>query len=183
MTWLFENPYPALLAGGITAVSLGFGWVQTGRRWPLNAMIVVLVLTFAALLLERSVVTDREKITATLHRIAALLERNAIDDALEYAHSGSPEVRDQAQNELPRYEFFDVKIKRNLKIDVSPEHVPPKAVAEFNVTVVASTRDGSLNNIRAPRFVKVVFLLDNDGTWRVAEYDHYDPRRGFMERD
>lgn len=183
MTWLFENPLPTILIGGGTALLLGFGWVQTGNRWPLHLLVAALLLTFAGVLVERWTVTDREQITTILHDIAALVERNEIEAAVEYAYSGSPEVRQQALSELPGYEFTDVTIKRNLEIKVLPEHVPPQADATFNVSVTVSTRNDALKNLRVPRFVEVTFLKEKDGQWRVAEYRHREPQEGFREHD
>ncbi len=179
MTWLFENPVPAIIIGGLTAAILGGGWLQTGRKWLLYAMIMMIVLTFAAVILERVVITDREQITATLHEIAAAVERNDVDTALGYVYSGSPEVRSYAAAELARYEFTEVDIKRNLEIEVFPKANPPRAVAEFNVTVRLSVRDTLYTNNRIPRWVQVTFYQEADGTWRVGGYQHDEPTRGY----
>jgi hypothetical protein len=179
---LFDNPLPAILIGGGLAVLFGFGWVQTGKRWPLHWMVVALLITFALVLVERWIVTDREQITQTLYDIADLVERNDINTAVQYVYSGSPEVRRQALAELPGYDFSEVNIKRNLEIEVLPAHIPPRAEARFNVTVVVSTVNGSFKDMRVPRFVQVTFLQEKDGRWRVAAYRHDDPREGFLDQ-
>ena len=53
------------------------------------------------------------------------------------------------------------------------------ATAEFNVVVVLTTRDGLITNCRIPRYLEVKFYKEDDGRWRRAVYDHFDPRRGF----
>jgi hypothetical protein len=179
MDWLFENPLPAIIVGGLTAAMLGGGWLQTGRKWLLYAMLAAITLTFGAVIIERLVVTDREQITTTLHEIAAAVERNEIDTALTYAYSGSPEVRSHAAAELARYEFSQVDIKRNLEIEVYPGANPPRAVAEFNVTVQLSVRNTLYTNQRIPRWVQVTFYQEDDGAWRVGAYQHDEPTRGW----
>jgi hypothetical protein len=181
MTVLLENPVPAMIIGGLTAAFLGGGWLHTGRKWLLVAMVVVILLTVGAVLLEQAVVTDREQITATLHRIAALVEQNDVDAAIAYAYSGTPEVRSAAEAELNRYEFSDVDIKKNLEIFVYPQENPPRAQAEFNVTAQISTRGGQfqISDRRIPRFVEVTFYQEDDGAWRVGGYAHYEPTRGY----
>jgi hypothetical protein len=176
MDWILENPLPSVLIGGLTAAMLGSGWLRTGQKWLLALTIAAILLTVGAVFLERIVVTDREQITVTLHEIADLAERNEIEAALEYAYSGTPEVRDHASAELPQYKFQKIDIKRNLRIEVFPDHIPPKAEATFNVLVVLNTRDGP---IRILRYVEVTFFKEEDGQWRVGDYSHYEPRRAF----
>lgn len=183
MTTLAENPLPALLIGSLTTVILAGGWLRTGSKWLLAAVIAAIVLTLAAVFAERLIVTDREQVTQTLFDIAKLVERNQVNEALEYAYPKTPAVRAQAAAELPRYRFSEVDIKSNLEVKVFPDRTPPMATAEFNVVVVLSTRDpgrdGLINNRRIPRYVEVTFYKDDDGQWRVGAYDHFDPRRGF----
>jgi hypothetical protein len=178
MTWLFENPFPAIVIGALTAAILAGGWLRTGYRWLCYLMIAAILLTVASVLVERAVVTDREQVTQTLHEIAALVERNEIEAALKYAYSGSPQVRRQAAAELPLYEFTEVNIKRNLEIEVFADHKPPKATAEFNVTVVLSSKTGGFHG-RVPRYVEATFFKEEDGQWRVGAYSHFEPTRGY----
>lgn len=183
MTWLMESPLPAIVFGGLTTAILGSGWLRTGKQWLLYLMIAAILLTVGAVVLERVVMTDREQVTATLHEIADLVERNEIDAALEYAHSGSPAARRAAAAELPRYEFHEVSIRRNLEVEVFPEQIPPKAIAEFNVLVVAGTRDHMVPESRVLRFVKVTFLKEDTGEWRVSDYEHYPATDAFRVED
>jgi len=176
MDWILENPVPSVLIGGLTAAMLGSGWLRTGRNWLLCLTIAAILLTVGAVVLERIVLTDRERIAVTIHEIADLVEQNEIDAALEYAYSGSPEVRNHGSSELRQYDFHEVDIKHNLRIEVFPDHIPPKAEATFNVLVVITTRDGPF---RALRFVEVTFFKEEDGQWRVGAYSHHEPRRAY----
>ena len=162
---------------------LAAGWLRTGRRWLLSCLVATLLLTVAAVLLERFVQTDRERINATLHQIASLVERNRIDEALQYAFSGTPQVRRQAAAELPLYDFQMVDIKRNLEVELIPNSVPPRAEARFNVVVTLTVRNQGLNNLRVPRYCEVTFIKELDGVWRVAAYSHHDPRRGWITEE
>lgn len=182
MTSFMETPLPAILIGGLTAAILGSGWLRTGKQWLLYLMIAAILLTVGAVFLERAVMTDSEQIAATLREIADLVERNEIDAAFEYAHSGSS-VRRKATGELPLYEFHEVSIRRNLEIEVFPEHIPPKATAEFNVLVVFGTRDQFVAESRVLRFVVVEFLKEETGEWRVNDYDHSAPTNAFRTED
>jgi len=175
-----ESPLPAVVIGGLTTAILGSGWLRTGKQWLLYLMIAAILLTVGVVFLERAVITDREQVKATLYRIAELVERNEIDAAFEY---GSPEVRSEAAGELPMYEFKEVSIRRNLEIEVFPDHIPPKATAEFNVLVVFGTRDHFIAESRVLRFVEVEFLKEETGEWRVSDYEHSPPTDAFRTED
>ncbi len=179
MEWIFENPLPALVIGGLTTAILISGWLQTGRSSLAYLAGIAVALTIGAVILERMVVTDREEVQATLFEIARLVENNQIEQALEYAHELTPEVRRQAAAELALYEFESIDIKRNLQIEVFPDHVPPRATAEFNVVVTLSTRVDIFRNQRIPRYIEMTLFREADGVWRVGAYQHYDARRGW----
>jgi hypothetical protein len=181
MNWLLEKPLVIVVIGLVTTTVLGAIWIQTGRRAALNGLLAALVATGALLALERFVETDREQIEATLHYIAQHVERNDIEAALRYAHSEAPWMRREAETELPRYDFQQVTIKPNLEVRVLSGETPEKAVAEFNVVVVISERSGILKNSRIPRFVRVTFQKEGD-EWRATDYEHFDPREGFLRR-
>ena len=83
MELLYENPLPAILIGGLSALILAAGWLKTGSRWLLAGLLVAIAVTVTLVLVERFVETDREQITATLYRIANLVEHNEITEAVE----------------------------------------------------------------------------------------------------
>lgn len=183
MEWIFEDPVPIIIVGGLTAAILGGGWIQTGRNLLLYLMIAALVLTGVLVIVERLVVTPREEVRATLFEIAGLVADNDIQAAAEYAHPDLRHIRDMAIAELSLYHFHSVDIKRNLRIEVFPDHHPPRAVADFNVVVIIDTPDGFLTDRRIPRFVEVTMLQDDDGRWRVSDYAHDTPQRGWTRRE
>lgn len=180
MIWLTENPFPLLLIGTLTTAILASGWLRTGSKWLLAGVLAAIAVTAGLVLTERWIVTDREQVTQTLHEIAAAVERNDVEGALQYAWSGAPHVYSQANAELRLYRFSEVNIKRNLEVEVFPHHDPPMATAEFNVVVVLTTRNGMFADRRIPRYVEVTFYREADGRWAVGGYDHFAPQRGFM---
>ena len=176
MTIFLESPWPAILIGGLATAIVASGWLQTGRQVLLVAMLACIVLTLVAVAVERLVVTDRERVDITLHEIARLVEQNDVNGAIQYAHSDRPAVGAKAAYEWSRYKFQKVTIARNLEIKVDAKHIPPKATAEFNVIVKLGFADGSWSDQTVLRFVEVTFYQETSGEWRVADYDHRDPR-------
>jgi hypothetical protein len=180
-TLLFEKPVLTGLLGAISAVVLGFLWLQTARRQVLYALIGVLVLTAAGILAAWLVVTEREAVDGVLHEAAAAVEQNDVSALLNLIHSQAPGVRNQAQAEMPRYEFDAVSIKSNLQITLDNPKQPTQATARFNVLVDVSERNGLIKDRRVPRYCIVEFRKDGNA-WRVYSYDHADPQQGLLKK-
>jgi ketosteroid isomerase-like protein len=182
MTSLFESPLAIVLVGLIIVAILGGGWVQTGRKPLLYAAVAAGTLAGLLLLAERLVVTDREAIRATLYKIAKEVENNDMDAVLTHVDSQADDVRRQAEQEFPKHHFDEVKITRIHEIAVNSKRKPPTAVVELNVVVVGTFENGALPNQQFPRFVIVTFR-EEDGQWRVSEYQHFEAQQGFMTRE
>lgn len=176
-----ENPTTVLVMGGITALVFGAIWLQTGRKIELYIMLAIV--TFLAVLLVAGSIwkSDRRQVKTALFLIARDVERNDVEAVVSHLHPSIPELSSRVEAEMPMYNFEEVNIKQNLEIEVFADESPPRAVTSFNVVVVASDRSGLINGRRVPRFMKVTFLKDGD-EWKVAGYEHHDPREGFKKK-
>lgn len=181
MTWLLENPMSVLVLGGITGLVFGAIWLQTGRKIELYIMLAIMIGVVGVLVAGNVWKSERQQVKTTLYQVARDVERNDVAAVLEHLHPRMSEVRQRAEMEMPMYKFEEVKIKRNLEIDIFPDESPPRAVTSFNVVVVASDRSGLINGKHVPRFVDVTFLKVGD-RWLIADYDHKDARDGFKKR-
>ena len=185
MRFLLEQPLPIFLTGMLATIILAVAWARSGSKKLIFAIGGVIGLTVLLLIVEKAVVTDSEAVEKTIRRIAAAVERGDWESAFEYIHSGSPEIRTRAESELPSYQIRDVNIKRNLTIEIFSDEDPPRAVAEFNVTVVLGSDDDNIQEIfenrRIPRFVRITFLKESD-KWRLSDYDHFQPQRGMQRK-
>lgn len=180
--WLMEQPYVILLAGLVLVVILIGGLIQTGKRILLYAAIGVVMATLALLALERTTITPREEVRATLHMIAHELEQNNVDGVLEYISDGRPELKSDARQKMGLVEIAEVDIKRNLKIELVEARGLQIAEARFNSVIhfdrIKGFSDFSNAQQRIPRFFVVRFRQDDDGRWRVRDYEMLDPRNG-----
>jgi hypothetical protein len=174
---LLEQPLLILLSGLLVVVILvAFGLLV--KKLPLMlAAGAVAVLTIGLLVLERWVVTEREQVERTLHDIAATVRTGDVEQLLRYAHSSAESVRQQARAEFHLYEIEEVRITQVWEIGIEPERAPPRAVADFNVSVRGARIGGSgFGTRRVVRFVRVT-LEKEAGEWKVVSYEHDDPRR------
>jgi hypothetical protein len=178
---LFEKPTLIAVLGAIIAIVLGFLWYQTARRELLYGLAIVLALTIVGLVIARVVVTEREAVDMVLHEAAKAVAHNDLDAVLQMIHPQAQQVRDQAEAELPRYDFHEVTIKSNLEITFDKLDQPTEAVARFNVMVSGSERNGLVKNRRVPRYCIVTFRK-HENRWRLFSYEHDDPREGLLQR-
>ena len=177
MNLLFENPWPFVATGALLTVILTSGLLRTGRIALLWAILGVLVLTIGLFSLERSVVTPAEEVEMTLHAIAAELEANNIEGVVGYIASSAPQLEKIARSRLRDVTIEAVKIKRNLRIDLSPGRAPNLATARFNVVIAGVDKAGTLGRRQGAWFFVVNFRKEQGG-WRVESYEEMDPREG-----
>jgi hypothetical protein len=183
MTMLLESSFHfwmLLIFLLLVGLLLAAMWASTGRREPLWIAGVVLALLPVLWIVERLVVTDREAVEATLHRIAADVKSNNRAAVLAHIYSGAPSLKTRAEAEMPNYTFTECKINKLHRIDVNSNDQPPSAEAEFNVYVAGSFKVGNQTfDGEFPRYIALELRKESDGQWRVENYTHADPLRGF----
>jgi hypothetical protein len=180
--WLFEQPLVIVGLGVVVILGLGAAWTASGRQELLYAMVAAIVLMFAGLITERLVKTDKEQIRETLYEIAREVKANDHAKVLRHIHSSAPEIKQQAQAEMPRYKFNEFRITKIHLIDVDASVEPRSAVVECNVVGGGTFHEHGIEMDHVPRWVKLQLLREKDGRWAVAAYEHDDPQRMIMER-
>lgn len=181
MKLLFENPWPLAAMGGLTIAILIGGFLQTQRKQLLLGVVGAAAFVAVLFVVERMVVTPNEEVTQTLHEIAADLQINNIEGVVRHIASTAPELERDARARLRGVTLEQVKIKRNLEIDVTPPSNPSAANARFNCVVIGSDKSGVMGKRHGAFFFDVNFKKEQ-GSWRVASYEMKDPREGMRRQ-
>ena len=177
MTIFLENPLPAMVAGGLLTFLLCMGLIQTRRHTFLALAGASLLATIGMVLLERKVVTQWEQIEHTLKDICTDLETNAPENVLRYISSRADQLKRRANIRMRQGIIVEASVKPNLRIDLLSDHHPPLAQARFNG--VLKVRGRLSKGVRIiPRFFVVDFRKEEDGMWRVTDFEASDPRDG-----
>jgi hypothetical protein len=92
-TWFTENPLPILIGGGVVLLVLLVLLLKTGRGVILTAMLGVAVVMGLAVLIDRLVVTDRERIANVIYQGAAAAQRNDLDAIVDLISPSASDVR------------------------------------------------------------------------------------------
>ena len=187
MTALFEAGFAfwiLLVFLFLAAVILAAMWTATARREPLIGAGVMLALVPLAWMVERLVVTDREAIEAMLYEIAAEVKSNNRAAVLSYIHSQESALRAQAEREIGNYRFTDCKITPVHETVVEGDEPPRTAVAHFNAYAAGTFKvNNETITTDVIRRIELTFRQEEDGRWRVVNYEHSAPLPGRRNKD
>jgi hypothetical protein len=181
MLWLYEQPLVIVALGVGLILALGAAWSASGRKELLYACGMAFILLVAGLIVEKVVVTDREAVRATVLQIARDVQHNDRRAVLAHIYSGSPQLRKQAEAELSKVEFTELRITRIHLVDVDRRAEPRSAIVEFNVIGSGSER-GGVGMDHIAQWVKLHMLREKDGRWTVADFEHDSPDRMIVNR-
>jgi hypothetical protein len=131
MSWLTEDPTVILLAIGVIAVGIIIAILKTGRGLYLTWLGGLVLLAFLVIVVERYIVTDREKVEDTLYGAAAALEAGDVEAVASYLAASGEALEREVRSRMRTTEIRQARIVSDLRIDFSPLETPPKAIASF----------------------------------------------------
>lgn len=172
MTMIAEQPWLVMGMLGLLAVAAIYGWMQTGKRGPLVAGVLLVTLIPLAWVIADRWVTDREQIQLTIERAATALQQNDIDQALQLIDPAMRSVLTMAQADLSRFRFTEARVTKVRSIDVRSDTKPPTAEVDLNVNVLVSDKGGQITDMRVVRRVQLEMHRLEDGQWYVFAYNH-----------
>src|SRR5438067_2019611 len=100
MTWFTENPWPLMIILAIAAIACLAAWASQKRGLWLVAGMLAVVGMGAVYLIERSVVTEAERVGQNVHALAAAFQRKDRDGTLSFFSLQAPELRVQVEQAL-----------------------------------------------------------------------------------
>src|ERR1051326_3688214 len=109
-TWFTENPLPILIGGGVALLVLLVLLLKTGRGLILTALLGVAVFMGLALLIDRLVVTDRERVADVINQGAAAAQRNDLDAIVNLISPSATDVRAEARRWVGQARLEEVTI-------------------------------------------------------------------------
>lgn len=165
MSWLFEDPTMIIVAGVIIEAVLAAALFVTGRGKLLLYMAGVLAVTGGLVLVERLVVTDRERIEAVIDDLADAIETNDGDRVVAHISPANRSLRTEAKSRMKRGNIQEVRLVDNPEIRVEELSDPPVARARFAVLLVA-------HGFRLPQEIELWFRME-DGQWRIFKYKNH----------
>jgi hypothetical protein len=171
-----ESPWPILLLGIAAEAILAIALVRTGRGVLLWAMIGVGLVVVAGVVVERLVVTERERVAETINGAARAVEKGDLNGILSYVSPSAAATRAAAQQWHGSYEISEIKV-RNLDVKINKLTSPPTALAEFNVLVTGRVKGGMMEYAGTQPGKVTLQLRLEGGRWLIADHKFsQDPR-------
>lgn len=178
MTALAEDP-TAILVLGIIAEAVLAAMLVSSRRgvllWPMGGVLALVVL---GVVLERLIVTERERVEAALHGAAAAMEANDRQRTASFIARSASEWLRRALYYMDRVKFHQIRL-RGVEITINELTSPPTAEATFFGTAHYEDRQGEYPyGTYQSRFR--VTLIREGGDWKVkdVEGDYLKPIEG-----
>jgi hypothetical protein len=173
MSWLTEDPTALVAAGVLIEALLVVALVKSGRGVLFAVMAAVLVVVLAGVLFERSVVTPREEVEATLEDARRAVERNDVESVLSHVDPAASALRGAVRQWLPRIQVQEAAI-RDLRITVNEHTNPPTATAEFIGRVNGNFHETGYDHTTVLRHFTVDFHKQGDH-WLMTQYQDREP--------
>lgn len=169
MTWLFENPIPLMVIGGVIAIILLILVYQTGQpRW-LYILGGFVLFWGGLLVVEKLVVTPREKLLATIEDGAAAVRANDWNRAATFVAPSSQKTSQKLLAQAKQYSITELSIlNRVLKFDNDSNPQKCEVGLLLQITEGKSGYHGGAQ-------VTLFFIWDEKtGRWLVEDYKTMD---------
>lgn len=178
---IMEQPLTIAFVGIVIGMILLGGLIQTGRKSLLYGAIAAFLCTLGLVVLERVTITPREQVKATLTVIAHDLEQNDVEAIVDHVSPENEKLRGEARRRMGDIEITDVDIKRNLKVQLYEQHGSDYAEARFNCVIRFNVPRASSMGFDADQTLPQFFVVrfrNEEGHWRIRDYEMQDPRAG-----
>src|SRR5260221_8148483 len=112
MTWFTENPWPPIVILGLVVCALLAVWSSQKRGIWLVGVLAAVALAVAIFFVEKSIITERERIEQKVLDLTAAFQRKDHDRTLSFFSAQEPELRQMAEMALQTFTLendLDVK--------------------------------------------------------------------------
>jgi hypothetical protein len=173
LTWFTENPLPILICGAVVLLVLLVLLLKTGRGAILTAMLAVAVVMGLAVLIDRLVVTDREKIANVIYAGAAAAQRNDLEAVIDLISPDAAGVRAEARRWIGQggHARLDEVNITAMEVTLNRATNPPTGTARFRVFARGQVidREGTFGGPYT-EILTVHFRREGD-RWMVTGYE------------
>jgi hypothetical protein len=174
-SWLVEDPTPVYILLAVAVAVLAAAYWNTRKRAYLFGIAGVLLLAGAVWLIDFLVVTEREKLNATVASMGRALRAldtdrvfQHISESFEYGGMKKAGFQETVRRGIRQFQVQDLQIW-NVEIrDLNPEKRTAKV--EFNAKAKGNWSGGADYYL-----VEADFALEPDGQWRMRHFTLHNP--------
>ncbi len=173
--WFTEDSFVPMVVGGmLTLAFLGLAFYFYDRTMLLVA-IVIAILTTLTVVIEKTIVTDKEQLTAEVKNLASAVQRNDLAEVLRYVSDSREDVKSRIQAEMPLYQFKSCRVLKVIDFEIESDRRRAKIV----FVVFATGTHPSYGTRNAHRRVTLMFEKTPNEQWKFYDYDHEAATQGY----
>jgi hypothetical protein len=189
--WLFEGQRMVYVLLAAAAVVCLFVWQQDNRqRWPLTALLALIVLAGFYYALDLMVETDREQITRKITHMAAGVQHRNAEGIFEHISDNFQRFQDSVMNRetfrnlvgraidsgrVDEVVVWGFEFPANFRGQLTIERGPSPGTADTARVAFSAKPKGSLTGDVLSYPCEARFVRDPDGQWRLIELQVFNP--------
>lgn len=173
MNWFTENPWPPALIC-VAAAGIAVGWAQSrsearDRKLGFGGALVAILAALGIFPLERSIVTDRERIEGEVRQLVADFTAQNEEATLAHFSPGAVEWRKQVQLALKLVKVQGIDVK-DLSVKLFGQGTGATSLFRANGRVTFSGMDAG----HQPSRWKLTWQKEQ-GEWRIVDVVRLNP--------
>src|SRR5579863_9661914 len=170
MIWFTETPWPPIIILAIAAIVCLAAWASQKRGFWLVGGVLAVAAIVAVYFIERSIVTEAERVEQSVHSLAAAVQRKDREAALAFFSVQAPELRNQIQQGLSLVEFPNGIDIKDVQVRTSNEET--RAVSHFRANGTVSVSGVASRHVATRWSV----TWQREGTqWKIIEVQRLHP--------
>lgn len=170
MTWITENPWPLVVICAVFAGIMLAAWsAQKRGMWAIGSLAVIL-LGVAAVFVERSIVTESERVEQSVLDLTRAFQKQDHDRTLSFISLQAPEIRQLAETALASVTVRDDLSVKDLHVRMTNEDT--RAVSRFRANGTISYQGMNLGP--QPSLLEITWQKERN-EWKVIGVRRLNP--------
>jgi len=169
--WFTEDPLPPIMLFVIIGAALAFVAHSQQKPRLYVAAIFMGILCGLTFFIDRAVVTEREKIEASIYDLARAFQQKDVAGTLNYFSPQNVKLQLMVTGALALVEIDDDYRITDVSVKTSADNT--LAESHFRANVTATVPAQGVNHVRHPTRWRVEWRKE-DGKWRIIEVHQLD---------
>jgi ketosteroid isomerase-like protein len=170
MSWFTENPWPPIVILGLVAIGCLGVWSSQKRGVWLIGAVGAVAAALGVYFVDRSIVTEGERVAQEIHALADAFTRKDRDRTLAFFSPQAVEWREQCRTALDLVSFPDGIDIKDVQVTMSNEN--SRAISHFRANGTVSVRGVATAHV-ASRWQ--VTWQKEAGQWKIVEVQRLNP--------
>lgn len=170
--WFIDTPWPPVIIFGTSAVLCVGAWLGKGRGVFLLAAIGLMFLCGATLVLEKILVSDRERVEEGVLGISNAFQMGDEPRTMGYISKQAPELEKLVHQAFEMVSVSDLHI-RDMSVEMTSQGT--RAVSRFRANGTVNVKAVGISHTTNAATKWDVTWQKEDGGWKIIRVQRLDP--------